>query len=132
MSNEVCNSCGAPDAISLCSHCGKTPLCIRCKPNHEPYCEVAQKMKARGEGPTIMGVPQGEHRRGHETPLDTTRRTTMPVVFGAPYDFSKPSLTFDEGIARLNGSIIPNPLVSPISLAPVDQGLAGVKDLLSE
>jgi hypothetical protein len=63
---DQCNSCGAFEA-DKCSYC-PTLICSRCKPRHEAICEYNQKRIKRGEGPTIANMPQGEHRRGHETP----------------------------------------------------------------
>lgn len=54
-----CNSCGSFDDIQYCPHCIHTPVCARCKANHEMVCSEMQKRKMRGEGPTIRAnVPQ--------------------------------------------------------------------------
>ena len=66
-----CQSCGS-FTDRQCSFCSSL-ICLTCKANHEPFCEEIQKRKRRGEGPTIANVNQGDHRRGHETPIDTTR-----------------------------------------------------------
>lgn len=83
-----CNTCGAnfsTDTIDKCSFC-PTLVCSRCRRHHEPFCEEIQKLKRRGQGPTIANVPVPPHRRGHETPEPTP--APPPRVFipewGAP------------------------------------------------
>lgn len=151
----TCNTCGAFEGIETCSYCS-TLVCKSCKLQHEPYCKQIQKMKARGEGPTIANAPQGEHRRGHEQPVDTTRQVTKFTVLSAPYDFNEPQPEFDETEGGLRAvaaklaapveSIAPAVLVDPIAIAlglailaddapvslvhDVDQAIEAVKDLL--
>ena len=48
-----CNSCGAFENLKGCKHC-PTILCDRCRHHHESTCEVVQKKKASGQGPTVL------------------------------------------------------------------------------
>jgi hypothetical protein len=48
-----------------------TMLCEGCQRNHESFCAKLAQLKARGAGFTVAGVPQGEHRHGHEIPPPT-------------------------------------------------------------
>ena len=88
-----CQSCGS-FTDRQCSFCSSL-ICLKCKANHEPFCEEIQKRKRRGEGPTIANVNQGDHRRGHETPIDTTRVIHIPTA--APIEVPQPAaLTFED------------------------------------
>jgi hypothetical protein len=46
-------------------------LCEHCQRNHESFCAKLAQLKARSAGFTVAGVPQGEHRHGHEIPPPT-------------------------------------------------------------
>ena len=88
-----CQSCGS-FTNRQCSFCSSL-ICLTCKANHEPFCEEIQKRKRRGEGPTIANVNQGDHRRGHETPIDTTRMIHIPTA--VPIEVPQPvALTFKD------------------------------------
>jgi hypothetical protein len=132
MDNQ-CNTCGGFEKLDVCLHC-KAAVCSNCKQSHAPYCEMAQKMKARGEGPTIANIPQGEHRRGHELvpPTEPDRHNTMPAVLGAPYDFSSTPPKVEELKAGLWAYAAKHlePVVPPAE--PIDQAIDAVKDLLGE
>jgi len=88
-----CQSCGA-FTDRQCLFCPSL-ICLKCKANHEPFCEEIQKRKRRGEGPTIANVNQGDHRRGHETPIDTTR-IPQPVAIPSPDLAELTALTFKD------------------------------------
>lgn len=53
--NEQCNTCGSLEDIQKCQHC-PTVICLRCQMRHEEFCEQLQKMKQRGQGPTVRQV----------------------------------------------------------------------------
>lgn len=132
MHEHQCNICGGFEKIDACAHCLHA-VCENCKSNHEPYCEMAKKMKARGEGPTIANVPQGEHRRGHETPPTTPpdRRTTKAEILGAPYDLSEFAGLRSDIMYHAAKSIEANQellqrLADEAPVEPVDRGMAAL------
>lgn len=92
---DVCNSCGSPQDVLSCEHC-PTLVCSRCRANHATVCKENQKVKNRGQGPTVSGVPQHVHRPGHETPADTPARR----VVGSP-DATIESLVSDALIRQV-------------------------------
>ena len=51
---DCCNSCGAYTDVALCPHCHRVDTCVRCRYHHESVCEVVQKKKASGRGPTVL------------------------------------------------------------------------------
>ena len=57
MWGDQCNTCGAHEnsvrAVLPCQFCG-TKICGGCKPNHEPVCAEATKLKKAGAGPTVV------------------------------------------------------------------------------
>lgn len=82
--NEQCNNCGGFDKLLPCSHC-LTIICENCQMNHSGHCEELQKVKKRGEGPTIANAGIPEHRAGHIAPPPTPadRPTiTLPTTRG--------------------------------------------------
>jgi hypothetical protein len=95
--SEQCNTCGSFDDIQKCSFC-PTMICLNCKMNHEPMCEVLQKAKQRGEGPTIANVPVPEHRAGHQLveagPAD--RPTLIRIPSATPIEPTADAPTQDE------------------------------------
>jgi hypothetical protein len=125
MHGQQCNSCGAYDdsstrAVNACEHCS-TLICTTCVPNHGYLCEELQKRKKRGEGRTIANSQVPPHRRGHES----------PAILGAPYKLSEGGLLGEKrgGLWDYVNALPPvTPGGQPIE--PVDQGLAGIDDLL--
>lgn len=82
MSDIVCNSCGAFDNVSTCSHC-PTSLCNRCRHHHESTCEEIQKKKSRGLGPTIRTnerIVKKTDILGVESPTVATIREAMKQI----------------------------------------------------
>lgn len=113
MHGQQCNTCGGFEKLDVCLHC-KTAVCTSCKQSHEPYCQVAQKIRKMGGGPTIANTPQSPHRAGHETPADAVRYLSMPAVLGASYDLSVPSLD----------------IVPVVPVEPIDQAIDATQELL--
>ncbi len=70
MATNQCNTCGGYESIVKCSFC-PTMICVHCKRHHQEYCELLQKAKKRGEGPTVANAGLPPHRAGHESPVET-------------------------------------------------------------
>ncbi len=68
MANQ-CNTCGGYEGIVKCSFC-PTMICKFCQRHHSEYCELLQKAKKRGEGPTVANAGLPPHRAGHTSPIE--------------------------------------------------------------
>ena len=130
---ECCNTCGAFEGVDKCDHC-PTLICPRCKLRHEPFCKEIQKMKARGQGPTIANVSVPQHRAGHETPL-TTGPDRSGFVFIPPSRglLRVAESTPENGLTLLDIKTMVAALTTDaVPMSDVDQALDAVKDLLAE
>ncbi len=76
MATNQCNTCGGYESIVKCSFC-PTMICVHCKRHHQEYCELLQKAKKRGEGPTVANAGLPPHRAGHEAP----EPVILPTIF---------------------------------------------------
>jgi hypothetical protein len=110
-----CNTCGAnfsTDTIDKCSFCS-TFVCSRCRRHHEPFCEEIQKLKKRGQGPTIANVPVPPHRRGHETPEPTPAPAPVETI-------SEYEKLFGRGVEYIPAPPLSGPRLRVIDKTPLD------------
>jgi hypothetical protein len=78
---NVCQGCGSQKDVMPCTHCLQ-PICGQCCRPHESICEMVQKRKARGQGPTV-------------------RHTSFNPILGMPYSLTALPVTPEEGYASL-------------------------------